>query len=77
MTMTSLFTDMAANISFLKRKEAPNVFISVLVSLGQSGKKAFVGSRCPDLSNKIMKYHMYHCKFIKKIIRYFFRYLLH
>ena len=45
---------MAANISFLKRKEAPNVFISVLVSLGQSGKKAFVGSRCPDLSNKIM-----------------------
>lgn len=28
------------------------------------------------LSNKIMKYHMYHCKFIKKLIRYFFRYLL-
>ena len=54
MTVTSLFTDMAANISFLKRKEAPNVFISVLVSLGQSGKKTFVGSRCPDLSNKLM-----------------------
>ena len=54
MTVTSLFIDMAANISFLKRKEAANVFISVLVSLGWSGKKAFVGLRCPYLSNKLM-----------------------
>ena len=54
MTVTSLFIDMTANISFLKRKEAANVFISVLVSLGWSGKKAFVGLRCPYLSNKLM-----------------------
>ena len=54
MKVTSLFIDMAANISFLKRKDAANVFISVLVSLAWSGKKAFVGLRCPDLSNKLM-----------------------